>query len=238
MPLESGQKLLLCVLDEKIYRPQFVKTFAHEFRFALAHQPRVHINAAYPLGTQSSETKRVRYRRVHTATAEEEDVSILHNAANLLFDQRHALGDVPIDRRPANTEDEVGKYLRARMSVRHLGMKLNAEDFSPLIGHRRYPRRLCGSGHFETGRRRRDRVPMIHPDLRSLQCRSTGDPYARRSGARFRTRRRRPSELSLPGDAPRVDGRSRFRAPEAQLSEFVDRCPDCLARRRLPGPRK
>ncbi len=52
---ERREKLLFHTLDRDRARAQRVEHAAHEFRFALAHQPCIHVNAAHAFGAQRAQ---------------------------------------------------------------------------------------------------------------------------------------------------------------------------------------
>ena len=192
-----------------------------ELRFAFAHEPGIHVNAAHPLGPERAQAEREGNGGIDAAADEKEDVAVADALPDLVFHQRDALARIPVFLAAADVEDEVFENARALRGVDHFGVELHAVEPARRVFDSRGVAGGCGGEDAEAGGRRGHHIAMRHPDL--LVIANAVQQSANRRCRQDRewpgqTRLCRPCEPIRRAAARSAAGRSRCRGPECPPS--------------------
>ena len=121
---QRAQELLFGVLHRE------ARHAPDKIGFSLAHQAGIDVHAANAVMAQRARRQGERHAGIHPAADEEEDVAIAHALADLLLEHGHPVAGIPIFPAAADAEEKVGEVFLAAGRMDHLGMKLQAVEFS------------------------------------------------------------------------------------------------------------
>src|SRR6202795_1912574 len=93
---ERFEKFLFAMRNIDHPRPERAESAFDEFGFALAHEPGIDVNAAYPRGSQRPQTEREGDGRIDAAAHEEEHIAVGDTSPDLVLYERYSLPRIPV----------------------------------------------------------------------------------------------------------------------------------------------